>query len=156
MLQIKELDHIVLRSPDIERSLSFYCGLLGMSGVRLEEWRSGDAPFPSVRVSDGTIIDLTLLKEAPGPDAGQRLDHFCLVLEPTDLDAVAKTLEDAGYAIGARGNRFGARGRAESVYITGPEGVTVELRQYVAVSGAAHGASSAAATAGPHGPTSSP
>lgn len=130
MLRIREFDHIVLRSPDIERSLAFYCDVLGLDGVRTQEWRRGDAPFPSVRVSEGSLIDLNPLTADPGDGVGQALDHFCLTLEPTDLDEVAALLEAAGTPVVDRGRRFGARGMAESVYFIGPEGVRTELRVY--------------------------
>lgn len=131
MLRIRELDHIVLRSPDIERSLDFYCRVLGLDGVRADEWRRGEVPFPSVRISEGTLIDLIPLTAGMGEEAGQALDHFCLTLEPIDLDEVAVVLEGEGSPVVARGQRFGARGMAESVYFIGPEGVRTELRVYL-------------------------
>ena len=130
MLRIREMDHIVLRSPDIERSLDFYCRVLGLDGVRVDEWRRGEAPFPSVRVSEGSVIDLVPLSGDPGEGAGQALDHFCFTLEPTDLDGVVTLLEAEGTPVVDKGPRFGARGMAESVYFIGPEGVRTELRVY--------------------------
>ena len=130
MLRIRGLDHIVLRSPDIERSLDFYCRVLGLGEVRVEEWRAGDAPFPSVRISPDTLIDLIPLEKEPEAAQPQRLDHFCLTLEPTDLDAVVAALGAAGVEVTERGRRFGALGMAESVYFLGPEGVRTELRVY--------------------------
>ena len=56
MSRIVGLDHIVLKSPDVERSLAFYCGVLGLDGVRVDEWRVGENRFPSVRINDNTII----------------------------------------------------------------------------------------------------
>ena len=43
-------DHLVLRSPDVERSLHFYVDDLGLQPERVEEWRRGEVLFPSVRV----------------------------------------------------------------------------------------------------------
>ena len=40
------------------RSLDWYTGQLGLAPVRVDEWRAGQCPFPSVRVSQETIIDL--------------------------------------------------------------------------------------------------
>ena len=54
----RELDHIVLNVTDVERSLAWYTGLLGLEGDRVDEWRAGEVPFPSVRVSEGCIFDL--------------------------------------------------------------------------------------------------
>ena len=42
-------DHVVLNVADVERTLSFYCDRLGLTGERVDEWRDGNAPFPSAR-----------------------------------------------------------------------------------------------------------
>ena len=115
------LDHIVLRCRDIEASLAFYIDRLGLEPDRVEEWRAGDVPFPSVRVSPTTIIDLF----GDEPD-GTNMDHVCLVIEPADLDAIAASFPGSVRADGL----FGAQGYASSVYIEDPDGTTVELRWY--------------------------
>ena len=84
-MRIIAIDHIVLRSPDVERSLDFYCGLLGMEGVRVDEWRAGEVPFPSVRASAASIIDLVPLNEPPADAPRQQLDHFCLTVAGADV-----------------------------------------------------------------------
>ncbi|GGM53809.1 dioxygenase [Micromonospora sonchi] len=116
-------DHLVLVVADVERSLDFYCGRLGLAPVRVDEWRAGRAPFPSVRVSPETIIDLV-----KGERGGTNVDHFCLVVEPLDwADVVA-----SGVFTVLEGpvGRFGARGAATSVYVRDPDGNSVELRWY--------------------------
>ena len=129
-MHIIGIDHIVLQSPDVEQSLAFYCGLLEMEGVRVEEWRIGDAPFPSVRASDASIIDLVPLRESAAEPSRQLLDHFCLTVGGGDLAEVERALAAAGVEIVERGRRFGAQGVADSVYVIGPEGVKMELRVY--------------------------
>jgi hypothetical protein len=87
----------------------------------VDEWRRGEAPFPSVRITPTTIVDLF----GGGPD-GTNLDHVCLVIEPADLDEVA-----AGFPGSVKGDHlFGAQGYASSVYVKDPDGNTVELRAY--------------------------
>ena len=121
-------DHLVLRCDDVETTLAWYLGVLGLAPVRVDEWRAGDAPFPSIRVDEGTIIDLVggggFVPDGPG-----RLDHLCLVLAPgTDLDAIAAR-DDLDVLEGPVG-RFGARGDGTSVYLRDPDGMTVEVRTY--------------------------
>ncbi|MDG9702494.1 VOC family protein [Streptomyces sp. DH37] len=122
-MRVIAFDHLVLNVEDVERSLDFYCGPLGLEPVRVEEWRAGKAPFPSVRVSDTTIIDLVA-----GPRSGSNVDHICLVVEPLDWQEVV----DSGLltVVDGPGPRFGARGTAQSVYVLDPDGNTVELRWY--------------------------
>jgi catechol 2,3-dioxygenase-like lactoylglutathione lyase family enzyme len=118
-----ELDHIVLNVADVERSLRFYCDELGLEGVRVEEWRRQEVFFPSVRVNATTILDLLQLART-----GENADHFCLVVEPTDFDA----LKASGRfeVVDGPDRRFGARGDGTSLYIRDPDRNTVELRYY--------------------------
>ena len=70
--KITELDHIVLNVSDIERSLSFYTQILGLKGERIEEFKSGKVGFPSVRINDGTIIDLFPTKRPLALSGGEK------------------------------------------------------------------------------------
>lgn len=120
---VSAFDHLVLKCADVETTLRWYVDELGLAPVRVDEWRQGAAPFPSVRVSPETIIDLV-----PGRQQDGRLDHICLVVEPTDLAAVA----DSGRfeVLDGPDTRYGARGDGTSLYIRDPDGATVELRHY--------------------------
>src|SRR2546430_1185347 len=80
VLKVIGLDHVVLPSTDIERSLAWYCDKLGLEPVRVDEWRRGEVFFPSVRVSSEVILDLF-----PAEPPVKTVDHVCLVVEPTDL-----------------------------------------------------------------------
>ncbi|MEV7192052.1 VOC family protein [Streptomyces sp. NPDC093510] len=125
-MRVIAFDHLVLNVADIERSLAFYTGPLGLAPVRVEEWRAGKVPFPSVRVSPTTIIDLVVGPE--GEPKGTNVDHICLVVEPLDWQQVI----DSGVftVVDGPGKRFGARGTAISLYVQDPDGNTVELRWY--------------------------
>ncbi|WP_049659221.1 VOC family protein [Kitasatospora sp. MY 5-36] len=122
-MRVVAFDHLVLNVADVERSLAFYSGQLGLAPVRVDEWRAGRAPFPSVRVGAETIIDLV-----HRPRHESNVDHFCLTVEPLDWQEVI----DAGTFTVLEGPvpRYGARGTATSVYVQDPDGNTVELRWY--------------------------
>ncbi|MFJ6696326.1 VOC family protein [Streptomyces sp. NPDC091272] len=122
-MRVKDFDHLVLNVQDVERSLAFYTGPLGLEPVRVEEWRAGKVPFPSVRVNQATIIDLF-----SRPRGESNVDHICLTVDPLDWQAVI----DSGTFTVLEGPvpRFGARGDAQSLYVSDPDGNTVELRWY--------------------------
>jgi catechol 2,3-dioxygenase-like lactoylglutathione lyase family enzyme len=123
MATASALDHLVLVVADVERSLAWYQHHLELTGVRVDEWRAGEAPFPSLRVSADTIIDLV-----PGDRDGRgHLDHLCFVVSEDDLAALRASNE---LRIVAEGPRFGARGMASSIYVEDPDGLTVEIRAY--------------------------
>ncbi len=118
----------MLRVADVERSLAWYTETLGLSSERVEEWRAGTVPFPSVRVDAATVIDL--FPAGPEPDAAGRanLDHLCLVVAPCDLWAAALA---AGLTVlDGPAPRWGALGTGTSIYVQDPDGNTVELRHY--------------------------
>ncbi|GGT17756.1 VOC family protein [Streptomyces purpureus] len=123
MVRVKDFDHLVLNVQDVEKSLEFYTGPLGLEPVRVEEWREGKVPFPSVRINERTIIDLF-----SRPRAESNVDHICLVVDPLDWQEVI----DSGVFTVLEGPvpRFGARGSAQSIYVQDPDGNTVELRWY--------------------------
>lgn len=122
-VRVVGLDHLVVNVADVERSLAFYTGMLGLDGVRVEQWRRGEVPFPSVRVDGSTIIDLF-----ESPRTGENVDHFCLTVAPIELEQI-KASGDFDVVDGP-GTRFGARGDGVSLYVRDPDGNTVELRYY--------------------------
>jgi catechol 2,3-dioxygenase-like lactoylglutathione lyase family enzyme len=125
-MRVIDFDHLVLNVADVERSLAFYCGKLGLEPVRVEQWRAGTVPFPSVRVTPTTIIDLVTAKEPV--EARSNVDHICLVVDPVDWQQVIDSGEFT--VVDGPGRRFGARGTAISLYVSDPDGNTVELRWY--------------------------
>lgn len=122
-LRVTDVDHVVLNVADAERSLTFYVGELGLAPVRIEEWRRGEVPFPSVRVTPTFIVDL--LETAR---TGVNQDHLCLTVHPVDLAAVAASGRFT--VVDGPAPRFGARGMGRSLYVLDPDGNTVELRHY--------------------------
>ena len=122
-MKITELDHIVLRVADMERSVRWYTELLGLEPVRLQEWRDGKAPFVSVRVTADTIIDLQV-----GEITGTNMDHVALVV--TDVDLTELAASGRFGEVHPPFSLFGARGQGEGIYVRDPDGHGVELRTY--------------------------
>lgn len=125
MLRIETLDHIVLAVEDVAGAVAWYRDVLGLEVLRLEEWRSGEVAFPSVRVDAGTIIDLVRRPPASAPTAN--LDHFCLV---ANADPSSLATDPSFDVVEGPVRRWGARGEATSVYVRDPDGNVVEIRWY--------------------------
>ena len=123
MVRVEGMDHVVLLVVDVERSVAWYRDVLGLEPLRVDAWKDGRVPFPSVRIDDGTIIDILA-----GERSGTNVDHLCLVLEPTDLAAVVAS--GTFDVLEGPVTRWGARGEGTSVYVRDPDGNVVELRHY--------------------------
>ena len=64
VVKVTGLDHLVLVVADVERTLAWYEDRFGIEPLRVDEWRRGEAPFPSLRVNDGD--DHRRDRRAPG------------------------------------------------------------------------------------------
>jgi len=134
-IKIVALDHIVLNVGDIERSLKFYTEVLGLKGERVEEFRAGKVSFPSVRINEATIIDLFPRKDGAAKLIAEKVDgnlnHFCLVVGAEDFSGIVEYLA-ANHVTIRQGpvSRWGAQGRATSVYFSDPDDNEVEIRCY--------------------------
>ena len=132
LVKITEMDHIVLRVKDVEESLRFYTETLGLKSERVEQWRAGEIRFPSARLNDDTIIDLFASDQEPiARDGVRNQDHFCMVIEPTDMEELKAKFEALGVGIQAGpGKRWGSHGDGISLYLYDPDNNVVELRHY--------------------------
>ncbi|HAA94542.1 MAG TPA: VOC family virulence protein [Dehalococcoidia bacterium] len=132
LVKITEMDHIVLRNKDVEASLKFYTEVLGLKAERVEQWRSGEIRFPSARINADTIIDFFGSDQEPIPRDGiKNQDHFCMVIEPTNMEELKAKFEAMGVGIQAGpGKRWGSHGDGISLYIYDPDDNVVELRHY--------------------------
>ena len=132
MMNVIAMDHIVLNVHDMDKMLDFYINVLGLPGERIEAFSEGKVPFPSVRISADTLIDLFPMKE-PSTAAltEKRLNHFCMVIEPAGMQEVITHLEAHGVTVDeGPGTRWGAHGNATSIYFNDPEGNRIEIRHY--------------------------
>ncbi|MGH7824297.1 MAG: VOC family protein [Candidatus Binatia bacterium] len=135
-IRIIELDHIVLNVSDIDRAVNFYTEVLGLQAERLEEFKAGKVGFPSVRINADTIIDLFPAKgrdraQLPGEKPEGNLNHFCMVVGKEDFSSLVEYLQHHDVAIREGPiSRWGARGRATSVYFLDPDGNEIEIRCY--------------------------
>lgn len=118
MLTICGIDHVVLRVGDMDRMRNFYCEVLGAHHV---------AYRPKFRMSH-LRVGAAMIDLVEADRSGCNMDHFCLRVEPFDQEAIVAHLKRHGVAVGDIRQRFGAEGNGISIYLTDPEGNTVELK----------------------------
>lgn len=130
MFRIQGIDHVVLRVTDLPAMQAFYCGVLGCTVEReapelgLTQLRAGSALIDLVPV-DGPLG--VTGGAAPGTE-GRNLDHFCLAVDPFDAVQIQQHLQTHKVPFGELVSRYGAGGQGPSIYISDPEGNTVELK----------------------------
>jgi glyoxylase I family protein len=130
MIQIREIDHLVLRVVDLSAMLRFYCDGLG---CRIER-RQDEIGLIQLRAGRSMIDLVTIAGKlgraggaAPGRE-GRNLDHLCLRVEPFDEAAIRAHLASLGVEAGSVESRYGAEGEGPSIYLSDPEGNVVELK----------------------------
>lgn len=129
------MDHIVLNVEDEEKMIAFYSNVLMLACERLEEYRAGKVPFPSVRLNSDTIIDLfpkTLWRTSSTNGSGHRnLNHFCISVSQKAWEDLLERLKDNHVDIEEGPTlRWGAHGTGTSIYFRDPEGNLIEARYY--------------------------
>jgi glyoxylase I family protein len=124
---VRELDHIVLRVRHLQRSLAFYCEVLGCT-VEREQPELGLTQLRAGR----SLIDLVTLDGPLGagepPGAGRNLEHFCVTIAPYEESALIGWLTDRGVPVREPASRYGAEGEGRSFYIEDPDGNHLELK----------------------------
>lgn len=134
MFTYNAMDHIVLNVQDMERILDFYMNVLGLPGERIEAFEKGEVPFPSVRVSSDTVIDLFPIGQQEATTPGDQcavLNHFCLVINNASMSQLIEHLQQHGVDIvEGPATRWGAHGHATSIYFFDPENRKIEIRSY--------------------------
>ena len=122
MIEVRGIDHVVVNCADVERSVSWYRDKLGLEPLRLEEYRRGEVPFVSMRISDVALIDLQADERT-----GVNIDHFSLYVVG-DLDALVRS-GDFEVVSGPK-IIFGSQGHGPGVYVRDPDGNVIELKAY--------------------------
>ncbi|MGH7020095.1 MAG: VOC family protein, partial [Brevundimonas sp.] len=101
-MQITGIDHVVIRTLDLEAMADFYCKVLGCTVERRQEeigliqLRAGSALIDLVPV-DGKLGRMG--GAAPGLE-GRNMDHLCLAVADFDIDRVRAELQGHGVALG--------------------------------------------------------
>jgi glyoxylase I family protein len=131
MIRVRLIDHIVLRTQNLENMVHFYSKVLGCKVERslppetgLTQLRAG------LSLIDIVAVDSELGRNGGDAPArsGNNLDHFCLQIEYINEDELRSWLDAQGFGDADLQTRYGAEGFGPSVYICDPDGNTVELR----------------------------
>lgn len=124
---VQGIDHLVLTVANIDRSVAFYVGVLGMEPVTFGEGRT------ALRFGEQKINlhgpDRPILPRAATPTLGSA--DLCFLLD-VPLEDVVSRLTRLGVPLESGiGERDGATGPIRSVYLRDPDGNLIELSNRV-------------------------
>jgi len=125
-VRIAGLDHVVLRVGNLDRAIEFYETVLN---CRIE--RRLEQPKLVQLRAGASLIDLVPASASPGAagdDSARNMDHFAVRVDGFDPVALAAHLRRHGVEVGEVRERYGAEGYGPSLYISDPDGNTVELK----------------------------
>lgn len=134
MIEITGLDHIVLRTSKLQEMLYFYGTVLGCPVERelspefgLVQLRAGTALIDLVAIDS----ELGRIGGGPPTQGNNNMDHFCLQVSTQPEEEISRHLASHGIKTGTFERRYGAQGFGNSIYLSDPEGNTVELRNRI-------------------------
>lgn len=115
--------HTMVRVTDVEKSLDFYCNLLGL--VELKRYDSEQGRFTLIYLAapgdDDAQVELTHNWDPEEYDEGRNFGH--LAYQVDDIYALCQKLMDAGVAI-SRPPRDG-----HMAFVRSPDNISIELLQ---------------------------
>ena len=131
MIKVKMIDHIVLRTVQVEEMIHFYSKVLG---CKLERALPPDVGLNQLRAGK-SLIDIVAVDSelgragGPAPSGTEKnIDHFCLQIEAITEEDLTQWLESHDVEVGDFQVRYGAEAFGSSVYIRDPDNNIVELR----------------------------
>lgn len=133
-IEVKAIDHLVLRTTKMDEMLTFYCQVLGCS---VERETSPETGLVQLRAGN-SLIDLVSVDSELGRLGGgaatlteNNMDHFCLQIKTMPEEEIIRHLLSFGLIVEPFARRYGAQGFGNSLYIKDPEGNTVEIKNQI-------------------------
>jgi catechol 2,3-dioxygenase-like lactoylglutathione lyase family enzyme len=122
-----ELDHIILKVNELDKSVAFYTEVMGFENAGM------DGPFTVIRTSENFQMQLA-------PWGTEGFEHYAFAVSRKQFDEIFLRVKKAGIDYGPTfdsvgtnsgpGNESGARGEAPTVYINDPSNHLIEIRTY--------------------------
>ena len=140
---ISGIGHVALYASDMEKTLNFYCGVLGLKHAFTLRGADGLPWIEYLKVSDDNFIELFYIKPnsqtaavapateaatpapAPAPANNGTFHHICLAVG--DIHAAEKALDEAEGPVDVRPKQ--GSDKNWQMWTHDPDGVKIELMQ---------------------------
>jgi len=123
---IKSIAHAALFCADIERSLNFYCEILGLKRA-FELEKDGKPYLFYLKVADGQFIELFFAREGMLPFSRKNCSFAHLCLEVEDIEAACAAITAKGYPL-TQQPKQGMDSNWQA-WLDDPDGNPIELMQ---------------------------
>lgn len=121
--------HTMLRVGNLEKSLDFYCNILGMKLLRQKDYPSGKFTLAFVGYGDeasNTVIELTHNWDTDSYDIGSGYGHIALGVE--DIYGTCEQIKSLGGKVTREPGAM-KHGSTVIAFVEDPDGYKIELIQ---------------------------
>ena len=117
------IDHVGINTTDMEATLQFYCGILGMRLVRTTRTPDGRRHY-NVEIGGGNAFAVFDGAELPTAGERQHVNHLALPVDTLEeFDAAYQRLKDHGVAV----TEIIERGYGKTFYFHDPNGIRLQI-----------------------------
>ncbi|MCT0254818.1 MULTISPECIES: lactoylglutathione lyase [unclassified Synechocystis] len=121
--------HTMIRVGDLDKSLQFYCDILGMNLIRKKDYPSGEFTLAFVgygKESDNAVIELTHNWGTDKYDLGNGFGHIALGVE--DIYSTCNKIKEKGGKVVREPGPM-KHGTTVIAFVEDPDGYKIELIQ---------------------------
>lgn len=123
MFKCTGIDHAAINTNDMEGTLQFYCGILGMRLARTSQTGDGRRHY-NVEIGGGNAFAVFDGAKLPPKTAPQHLNHFALtVATAEEFDEAYQRLQDHGVEV----TDIIQRGYGKTFYFHDPNGIRLQI-----------------------------
>mgnify|MGYP001038563281 CR=1 FL=1 len=137
-MKINKIDHLGIGVKDVEKALSFYKDVLGLSAAPISKDEATGSVMAFVNVGESSLEFISPLGEPPAgstgdvmskfiSNKGEGIHHLCVAVD--DIEASLKELEQKGVTLIDKVPRPGAHGKIAFVHPKSSSGILLELCQ---------------------------
>ena len=117
------IDHVGINTNDMEATLQFYCGILGMRLVRTTRTLDGRRHY-NVEIGGGNAFAVFDGAELPKAGERQHVNHLALPVNTSEaFDAAYQRLKEHGVSV----TEIIERGYGKTFYFNDPNGIRLQI-----------------------------
>jgi catechol 2,3-dioxygenase-like lactoylglutathione lyase family enzyme len=123
MIKCTGIDHAAINTNDMEATLQFYCGILGMRLARTSRTGDGRRHY-NIDIGGGNAFAVFDGAKLPAKAAPQHLNHFALnVATEAEFDEAYQRLQGHGVEV----TGIIQRGYGKTFYFHDPNGIRLQI-----------------------------